>query len=327
MSENSNTDFFTNLDWTKSTEDLLVSWADIALCYTWIFDKSYRRFNNINYRYTIPIIVMSTVTGTISMSLNSLLNENQVKTGQIVLGGINIFIGILSTLQNFFRYAQLSEAHLTATRDWAKLHRNIKIELSIERQNRKPASEFVRSARQEYERLLNSRPVIPSSILMDFKRQYRNSDIIKPEVVEKIKHIILDDEKNIISNEQPKSEPRLTWINRMGSFINKNLPFTPRNQESTNSTKSRESNYSNESNFSHVSDSSTFSEDKRLTINTSTPPPTPLIDEYTLTSDNPVVINLDQHMDNLKKYEKYEKYESNASKEKELDLIIKIHEE
>ena len=142
MNENSNTDFFTNLEWTKSTEYLLISWADIALCYSWIFDKSYRRLNNINYRYTIPIIVMSTVTGTISMSLNSLLNDDQVKTGQIVVGGINIFIGILSTLQNFFRYAQLSEAHLTATRDWAKLHRNIKIELSIERKNRKSASEF-----------------------------------------------------------------------------------------------------------------------------------------------------------------------------------------
>ncbi len=258
------------------------------------------------------------------MSLNSLLNEDQVKTGQIVLGGINIFIGILSTLQNFFRYAQLSEAHLTATRDWAKLHRNIKIELSIERQNRKPASEFVRSARQEYERLLNSRPVIPSSILMDFKKQYRNSDIIKPEVVEKIRHIILDDEKNIISNEPQKPEPKTTWINRMGSFINKNLPFTPRHQESTNSTKSHYSNYSNESNFSHVSDTSTFSENKRLTVDTLTPPPTPLIDEYTLSVDNPVVINLDKHMDNLKKYEKYE---SNASKEKELDLIIKIHDE
>ena len=44
MSESSNIDFFTKLDWTKSTEDLLISWADIALCYTWIFDKSYRHY-------------------------------------------------------------------------------------------------------------------------------------------------------------------------------------------------------------------------------------------------------------------------------------------
>jgi len=145
MSESSNIDFFTKLDWTKSTEDLLISWADIALCYTWIFDKSYRHYNHVNYRFTIPVIVFSTITGTLYMSFGNLLNEDQAKTGQIIVGGVNIFIGILSTLQNFFRYAQQSEANLSATRDWAKLHRNIKIELSIERQNRKDASEFVRS--------------------------------------------------------------------------------------------------------------------------------------------------------------------------------------
>lgn len=208
MSENTAVDFFSNLDWTKSTEELLVSWADIALCYTWIFDKAYRHFNHVNYRFTIPIIVFSTITGTLSMSIDSLVGEGGVKTGQVVIGGVNIFIGILSTLQNFFRYAQQSELNLTATRDWAKLHRNIKIELSIERKYRKPAVEFVRSARQEYERLLNSRPVIPSKILEDFKRQYRHSDVIKPEVLDKIRHLILDDDKNMIT--QNNVSPILT---------------------------------------------------------------------------------------------------------------------
>ena len=219
MSENSSIDFFTELDWTKSTEELLVSWADIALCYTWIFDKSYRKYNSINYRFTIPVIVLSTITGTLSMSMNSLLGESKVNTGQVVIGGINIFIGILSTLQNFFRYAQQSELHLSATRDWAKLHRNIKIELSIERKNRKSAAEFVRSARQEYERLLNSRPVIPTAILDDFKRQYRYSDVIKPEVLEKIRHIILDDDKNIIFNKPVTRPIDTSYLQRLKSFI------------------------------------------------------------------------------------------------------------
>jgi hypothetical protein len=171
MSENSHVDFFTKLDWTKSTEELLVSWADISLCYTWIFDKSYRIYNHINYRFTIPIVILSTITGTLSMSLSSVVPETALLTSQFVIGSVNIFIGILSTLQNFFRYAQQSELHLSATKDWAKLHRNIKIELSIERQYRKPAEEFVRYARQEYERLLNTRPVIPAKILNDFKSQ------------------------------------------------------------------------------------------------------------------------------------------------------------
>lgn len=237
MVENSSVDFFSNLEWTKSTEELLVSWADIASCYTWIFDKSYRSYNRVNYKFTIPIIVMSTITGTLSMSLNNLLSENQVKAGQVVIGGVNIFIGILSTLQNFFRYAQLSESHLSATRDWAKLHRNIKIELSIERQNRKPAIEFVRYARQEYERLLNSRPVIPSNILMDFKRQYRHSDVIKPEVVEKIKHIILDSDTNIIANSLSSLQTQdKSLFNRMSSYIQTKNPFiqkTPPNSLET----------------------------------------------------------------------------------------------
>lgn len=242
MVENSSVDFFTDLDWSKSTEELLVSWADIALCYTWIFDKSYRKYNHINYRFTIPVIVLSTITGTLSMSMNSLLKESQVNTGQVVIGGINIFIGILSTLQNFFRYAQQSELHLSATRDWAKLHRNIKIELSIERKNRKPASEFVRSARQEYERLLNSRPVIPTSILEDFKRQYRYSDVIKPEVLEKIRHIILDDDKNIISNKPATRPVDMSYIQKIKSFISRN--------------KNREQRHNSDS-VSNISDMST----------------------------------------------------------------------
>lgn len=225
MSENTAVDFFTNLDWTKSTEELLVSWADIALCYTWIFDKAYRHFNHVNYRFTIPIIVFSTITGTLSMSIDSLVREQDVKIGQVVIGGVNIFIGILSTLQNFFRYAQQSEMNLAATRDWAKLHRNIKIELSIERSYRKPASEFVRAARQEYERLLNSRPVIPVNILEDFKRQYRHSDIIKPETLDKIRHIILDEEKNMIDHRIPASvSTPSSVLNKLKSFVGKRNP-------------------------------------------------------------------------------------------------------
>ena len=316
MNENSSTDFFSSLEWTKPTEDLLVSWADIALCYTWIFDKCFRRVNKFNYGYTIPIIVFSTITGTLSMSLDSLLSEDKVKTGQIVIGGINIFIGILSTLQNFFRYAQLSEANLVASRDWAKLHRNIKIELSIERKNRKTAAEFVRSIRQEYERLLNSRPVIPSSILMDFKNQYRNSDVIKPEVVEKIRHIILDEENNIVSHFIPSTNSKPSFLNRMSSFITRNIPFTPNNSNNLNYSNQTENAFSFNSNSptpNIASRSLTPSENIQMKP-LSSPPPTPINEEdlsktdeekeIILSANHPVVLNLEKN-----------------------DLVIKIHEE
>lgn len=198
MITENNLEFFTELDWNTSTEELLISWADIAKCYTIIYENSYRKYNNINYRFTIPIIIMSTIAGTLSMSITALVDQEYEKSMQMVLGGVNIFTGILGTLQNFFRYAQESESHLTATNDWSKLYRYIKIELSIERKNRRPANEFVRYARQEYERLLSNKPVIPKDVIDDFKKKYSKSDIIKPDIMEQVSHTYLDRNRNVI---------------------------------------------------------------------------------------------------------------------------------
>jgi hypothetical protein len=199
MNSNDNiNDFFVNLEWNDPVEKLLVSWADIAMCYTWIYEKSYRHLNKLHFKFSLPIIILSTVTGTLSMSLRSIIPDGYQDIVQIGLGGINIFTGIITTLQNFFRYAQQSELSLTATTDWSKLHRNIKIELSIERHNRRPATEFVRATRQEYERLLNSRPVIDQVIIYKFNKEFENSDIIKPEILDKVEHtIIYQDAKTI----------------------------------------------------------------------------------------------------------------------------------
>lgn len=198
MSENSQ-DFFINLDWNETTEELLVSWADIAMCYTWIYDKTYRNLTSSNYKFSIPIIILSTITGTVGIGLPSLVPAEYVQTGQNIIGAVNIFTGIITTLQNFFRYAQQSELSLTATTDWSKFYRNIKIELSIERHNRKPATEFVRSTRQEYERLLNTRPIIPPDIIQSFYKEFESSDVIKPEVLDKVQHLIIYNDTNTVS--------------------------------------------------------------------------------------------------------------------------------
>jgi hypothetical protein len=241
MSENPHVDFFVDLHWTETTEELLLSWADIAMCYTWIFDRAFRRLGNLNYRFTLPIIVLSTITGTISIGLNSLLPPEQVETGQKVVGGVNILTGIMTTIQNYYRYAQQTEANQTASNDWARLHRNIKIELSIEREFRKPATDFVKSVRQEYERLLNARPTIDTQILEDFRKEIKNSDVIKPEILDLVQHTLLDRDKNIIELYKGPKEPKLSLFNRIRSSITKsNSLVSPRSKK--DSTPIKENN-------------------------------------------------------------------------------------
>jgi hypothetical protein len=211
-----NVDFFTDIEWENGVENLLSSWSDIASCYCWLYDKSYRKYSQINFSFSLPIIIFSTITGTLIMSLDSLLSKDQIHTGQVVLGSVNIFTGILSTLQNYFNPSKESEASLNASKQWGKFERNIKIQLTLARHNRKEVSQFLRECRSEYESLLENSPVIDEHSIKNFKKFFKDSDIVRPEILDKI-------EKTII-NKSNKNYPVTDLLNLKNSE-NSNKPI------------------------------------------------------------------------------------------------------
>jgi hypothetical protein len=179
----------TRLVWSDTTEELLVSWCDIGKCYAWLHERSFRKYNRANYFFSIPIIVLSTLSGAASVGLSGYVPSEYMQTSQLSIGLVNILTGIITTLQTFFRYAQNSESQLNASIGWAKLCRNITIELSLERDKRKNANEFVKICRAEYDRLMERSPIIPSDILIDFKNNMKlNNDMVVPDILDKIAH-------------------------------------------------------------------------------------------------------------------------------------------
>ena len=167
--------------WTSYLEDLISGWADNALSYSWLNLQSEAKYRNLNYMFTIPIVVLSTIVGTINVGMSSLFPQNLVQYGQIGVGAIGIFTGILGTLQNFFKYAQLSEAHRSCAIHWHKFYRQLKTELALEALCRKPAGEFFRSAKAEMDRLLDSSPYIPSDIIKKYLDKHDNVEL--PEII------------------------------------------------------------------------------------------------------------------------------------------------
>ena len=94
--------------WMKEQEVLLAKWSDYASCYRWLHDRTEKKLSAYNNAITIPVIVLSTVTGTASVGLTGLVGDvpNGEKYGQITIGMVSLFTAILTTLGNFFRYAQ-----------------------------------------------------------------------------------------------------------------------------------------------------------------------------------------------------------------------------
>ena len=169
-------------DWTLEQEELLAEWAEKAACYRWLHNKSEKYYRVRNYAFTIPVIILSTLTGTANFAMDSFVPTEQKKMAMGIVGGVNIFAGILSTLQNFLRYAELMESHRSISVSWSKFARNISVELALDTKRRKHAGDFLKICRAEFDRLIEQAPSIDESIIKEFNTHFKNTDIIRPEV-------------------------------------------------------------------------------------------------------------------------------------------------
>jgi hypothetical protein len=176
--------------WNRQLEYLVAEWADKASCYQWMHQKTEIRFQRNNYYFTIPVIIMSTLTGTANFATNSIVStEEQAKFVTFGIGAISLIAGIISTVANFLRYAQGSEAHRVAAISWGKFLRFFSIELSLHPNERMDAMSFLKMGRIELDRLIEQSPPIPTNTIQEFYVAFRDKkDIKRPEIAGGIEH-------------------------------------------------------------------------------------------------------------------------------------------
>lgn len=160
--------------WSSEHETLLSDWADKAMCYKWLHMKSNEKYHFLHNIYTIPVIIMSTLTGTANFAQEK-LPENYAFYAPIIIGSINILVGIITTIQQFLHITELNEAHRVSTISWDKFYRRVKNELSKNPVERISVSEFLLTATEEYDRLIESSPVIDKGIVSLFKTTFDGS--------------------------------------------------------------------------------------------------------------------------------------------------------
>ena len=178
--------------WTKEQERLMAEWADIAGCYRWLNDRAEKIYTRSNMGITIPVIILSTLTGTANFAIDSFVPGDDLSLKKYVsagIGAISIFAGILTTLGNFFQYAQKSEAHRVAGIAWGKFQRMLTVELAIHPNERIEAMDFLKICRQDLDRLIEQSPQIPDTVVKAFEREFKDiPDLKKPDICHGIEH-------------------------------------------------------------------------------------------------------------------------------------------
>lgn len=159
------------VEWSPENEKILVEWCDIASCYKWLNTRAHSKYSKLHAYYTIPAIVLSTITGTASFAQQS-LPENMQLYAPAIIGTVNIAIGILATLQQYLKISELNEAHRVASIAWDKFARNIRIEIAKAPDERPDAGIFLKFNRDEYDRLMETSPSIPEEVIAQFTKTF-----------------------------------------------------------------------------------------------------------------------------------------------------------
>jgi hypothetical protein len=176
--------------WTREQEQLMAEWSDIAACYRWLHDRTEKMFSMKNTLITIPVIILSTLTGTANFALGSFISDEGAKNyAQAGIGAVSIFAGILTTLGNYFKYAQNSEANRVASIAWGKFQRLLAVELAINPDNRIKAMDFLNICRNDLDRLIEQSPPIPDVIIVAFEKEFADMPNLKrPDIAHGLEH-------------------------------------------------------------------------------------------------------------------------------------------
>ena len=172
-----------DVNWGPEHETVLAEWADKSNCYMWLHTKCNEKFHSLHIWYTIPVIIMSTLTGTANFAQDKIPASFR-GYATMIIGGVNIMAGIITTIQQFLKINELNESHRVAALSWDKFYRKIKVELAKNPKERQKVVLFFAAATEEYDRLMEASPVIEKDVLLRFNKVFNKvgDEFSKPEI-------------------------------------------------------------------------------------------------------------------------------------------------
>ena len=171
--------------WHTQHEKILKTWGETSSCYRYLHFKSYLKYKNLNMRFSMPIIVISTITGTANFAQET-FPDSWAEYVPLGIGGLNLFAAIMATVSQFLKISELMEAHRVASISYGKLARDIRLELALPIADRRHSGDdMVSRCSTEYDRLIEQSPPPPGEIIQKVVKTFRETQAFeKPEITE-----------------------------------------------------------------------------------------------------------------------------------------------
>ena len=197
-----------NIEWSSQLEKVVADEGEKCLSYGWLHDKSAKKYNRLDVFINIPVIVLSTITGSASIGSQSLFSGSSL--APVIIGLVSLFVGVLNTLGSYFVWAKRSENHRLSAIAYNKHHNFIRIELSLPREQRLRPEELLKIIKEGLDRLNETAPEIPNDIMKTYKLLFGQiTDIRKPTICNGLHHIEVFNEAKEIQLESKRHSVEL----------------------------------------------------------------------------------------------------------------------
>lgn len=200
-----------NNGWNDKNERIIISIGENAASYKWMHERSATYYKTINRVLGIIMILFST-----GLSAETILPDDTNNAVLNILRRIFTYIiTFISVLQNFLKYEQLSEQHMSCASEFGQLYHAIQQQMCMYRRNRTNATEYVGDILKKYDSLVVNGPDVNNFVVSKFKEVFKNSDISIPDIADRIQKIEIISEP--IDN---KTEPNIKGGNIRMNNIN-----------------------------------------------------------------------------------------------------------
>lgn len=171
----------TNIHWTNRLEEYFAQTGEKASGLAWVHKRSEDIYTGKKTYLDLPVIILSSVTGFASVGAPSLFVGNQGLASTII-GVASLTVSILNTVGSYFNWAKRAEGHRISSLHYARLYRFIMIEMALPRDERMSPHDLLKYVKDQYDRLAEISPMVPSEIIEEFKTKFsKYTDVSKPE--------------------------------------------------------------------------------------------------------------------------------------------------
>ena len=196
--------------WVTQQEKILKQWSEESMGLSYMHDRSYKHYSSLHVRFSLPVIILSTIAGTANFATGSFPAAYRDYVS-IATGALGLISGTITTIAQFLKIPERLEQHRASSNDFGKMARAIRVELSLPLDERSMTGrECIAHYRNEMENLLERAPDISLNHVKMFTNKFKQKEFHMPDIVDLNKvDIFIDTDKGYEEHIQDEAKKML----------------------------------------------------------------------------------------------------------------------